>query len=157
MLADGESAHVLRAYPRAGGFRLDLPDGPAEVTAREGADGTLSLALDGTARRARALRQGERITVFLDGAAHLLRTTDPLAPSEAAGATAGRILAPMPGKVLDVAVRPGQAVTRGAVLLVMEAMKVQMRITAPADGVVGAVHCSPGELVEDGAELVSLA
>jgi 3-methylcrotonyl-CoA carboxylase alpha subunit len=155
-LADGDGAQVLRAYPSERGFRLDLPDGAAEVTATEAADGVLSLALDGTVRRAGVLRQGERITVFLDGTAHQLRATDPLAPSEAAGATAGRILAPMPGKVLEVAVQPGQAVARGAVLLVMEAMKVQMRITAPADGIVGAVHCAPGDLVEDGAELVSL-
>ncbi|WP_408639651.1 biotin/lipoyl-containing protein [Roseomonas populi] len=42
-------------------------------------------------------------------------------------------------------------------LLVMEAMKVQMRITAPAEGAVATILCSPGELVDDGAELVSLA
>ena len=45
---------------------------------------------------------------------------------------------------------------RGAVLLVMEAMKVQMRITAPADGTVTALRCAVGELVEDGAELVTI-
>ncbi|WP_458096696.1 acetyl/propionyl/methylcrotonyl-CoA carboxylase subunit alpha [Roseomonas sp. WA12] len=156
VLTDGENTSVLRAYPGEHGFRLILPDGTAEVTAAEAADGTLSLALDGTVRRARVLRQGERISVFLDGTAHQLRATDPLAPSEATGATTGRILAPMPGKVLEVTVQPGQSVARGAVLLVMEAMKVQMRITAPADGTVAAVHCAPGDLVEDGAELVSL-
>lgn len=144
------------AYPRPGGFRLDLPDGTAEVMAGEAADNMLSLALDGTSCRARALRQGERITVFLDGNAYALRATDRLAPKDGAAPASGRILAPMPGKVLEVTVQPGRAVTRGAVLLLMEAMKVQMRITAPADGVVGTIHCAPGDLVEDGAELVSL-
>jgi 3-methylcrotonyl-CoA carboxylase alpha subunit len=62
----------------------------------------------------------------------------------------------MPGRVLQVAVQPGDAVTRGTVLLVLEAMKVQMRITAPADGTVASVAARVGELVEDGAELVVL-
>jgi len=157
VLEDGEAIHTLRAHPRADGFRLDLPDGPMEVSVSEAADGMVSLRLGGDILRARALRRGDRITVFIDGAAHGLRHLDPRAPVEGAGAAAGRILAPMPGKVLDVMVRPEQAVTRGAVLLVLEAMKVQMRITAPADGIVSAVLCAPGDLVEDGAELVSLA
>ena len=62
----------------------------------------------------------------------------------------------MPGRVLSIAVAPGDAVTRGAVLLVLEAMKVQMRITAPTDGTVTAVRARVGELVEDGSELVSI-
>ncbi|MFC0384218.1 acetyl/propionyl/methylcrotonyl-CoA carboxylase subunit alpha [Muricoccus vinaceus] len=157
VLEDSEAIHTLRAHLRADGFRLDLPDGPMEVSASEAADGMVSLRLGGDILRARALRRGDRITVFIDGAAHGLRHLDPRAPVEGAGAAAGRILAPMPGKVLDVMVRPEQAVTRGTVLLVLEAMKVQMRITAPADGIVSAVLCAPGDLVEDGAELVSLA
>jgi 3-methylcrotonyl-CoA carboxylase alpha subunit len=42
------------------------------------------------------------------------------------------------------------------VLLMLEAMKVQMRITAPADGIVASLRCAAGELVEDGTELVTL-
>jgi 3-methylcrotonyl-CoA carboxylase alpha subunit len=58
--------------------------------------------------------------------------------------------------VLQLLVSPGDRVARGAVLLVMEAMKVQMRITAPAEGVIGAIRCAVGDLVEDGAELAVL-
>jgi 3-methylcrotonyl-CoA carboxylase alpha subunit len=63
-------------------------------------------------------------------------------------------VAPMPGRVVSVAVVVGQAVARGEVLLVLEAMKVQMRLPAPRDGVVLAVNAVAGELVDDGAELV---
>jgi 3-methylcrotonyl-CoA carboxylase alpha subunit len=63
----------------------------------------------------------------------------------------------MPGRVIAIEVVPGQAVKRGQVLLVLEAMKVQMRLTAPRDGVVGAVHAVAGHLVDDGAELVVYA
>ncbi|MBP0444071.1 acetyl/propionyl/methylcrotonyl-CoA carboxylase subunit alpha [Roseomonas sp. SSH11] len=156
-LIDGEARHVLRAHILPGGFRLDLPEGAAEVTAVPGAEGSFSLRLDGRVLPARVQRREDRLAVFAEGSTHMLRVADPLAPAGAEGPAAGRILAPMPGKVLEVLVSPGQTVARGAVLLVLEAMKVQMRITAPAEGVVDAVLCTPGELVEDGAELVSMA
>jgi 3-methylcrotonyl-CoA carboxylase alpha subunit len=102
------------------------------------------------------LREGDALSVLLDGATHDLRHRDPRAPSGAADSAGGRVVAPMPGRVLNILVAPGDAVARGTVLLVIEAMKVQMRITAPADGTIGAIRCAVGDLVEDGAELVSL-
>ncbi|MFH5926622.1 acetyl/propionyl/methylcrotonyl-CoA carboxylase subunit alpha [Roseomonas xinghualingensis] len=156
LLADAGATHSLRAHPREGGFRLDLPDAPLEVAAREAPDGTIALSLDGNALHARVLHQGDSVTVWLRGSAHALRVIDPRIPADADGPAAGRILAPMPGKVLEVLVSPGEEVRRGRVLLVLEAMKVQMRITAPADGTVAALLCAAGDLVEDGAELVSL-
>ncbi|MBP0491750.1 acetyl/propionyl/methylcrotonyl-CoA carboxylase subunit alpha [Pararoseomonas indoligenes] len=153
----GEATHTLRAHPRDGGFRLDLPDGAAEVAAAEAPDGRILLRVDGRALSARVLRAEDRLTVLLPGSSHALRAIDPLAPAGGEGPAAGRILAPMPGRVLEVLVTEGQAVVRGAVLLVLEAMKVQMRITAPAEGTVSAILCAPGELVEDGVELVSLS
>ena len=82
---------------------------------------------------------------------------DPLAPPGAEAAGGDRVVAPMPGRVIQVLAQPGQQVTRGEVLLVLEAMKVQMRLSAPRDGTIAAVHAAAGELVEDGAELVSYA
>ncbi len=63
----------------------------------------------------------------------------------------------MPGRIVSVGCAPGDAVARGQVLLVLEAMKVQMRLAAPADGAVAAVRVAPGDLVDEGAELVSFA
>ena len=62
----------------------------------------------------------------------------------------------MPGRVARLFVEPGAAVRRGAPLVVIEAMKMEHTITAPADGVVAAVRFSVGELVEEGAELIAL-
>ena len=62
----------------------------------------------------------------------------------------------MPCRIVSVNTEPGAPVKRGDVLLVIEAMKVQMRLTAPRDGVIAAVRAQPGELVDDGAELISL-
>ena len=149
VLQEGETRHELRAHLLPEGFRLD----DAVVQAEE-QDGTLMLRLGQQAARLRVLRQGEALTVFLDGVGHALTHVDPRAPQDDAQAGSGRVLAPMPGRVLEVLVREGDSVARGQVLLMLEAMKVQMRITAPAEGKVTALRCQVGDLVQDGTELV---
>jgi 3-methylcrotonyl-CoA carboxylase alpha subunit len=154
----GEREQVLRAHLRAdGGFRLDLPQGTAEVAVAALDDGMLTVRLDGAGTKLRAVTRGDVVWVFHDGAAHELLFLDPLAAAGGAETGGGRVLAPMPGRVLEILVAEGDNVARGAVLLVLEAMKVQMRLAAPADGVVAALHCRVGDLVQDGSELVSLA
>jgi biotin carboxyl carrier protein len=61
---------------------------------------------------------------------------------------------PMPATVIRLAVSPGDAVKRGDVLIVLEAMKMEMPIRAPFDGVIAAVHCREGDLVQPGPPLV---
>ncbi|MEN1783599.1 MAG: acetyl-CoA carboxylase biotin carboxyl carrier protein subunit [Bacteroidota bacterium] len=63
-------------------------------------------------------------------------------------ATVDRILAPMPGLILEVAVTPGQEVRQGAPLLVLEAMKMENVVTAPCDGVIGEIGVIVGDAVE---------
>jgi 3-methylcrotonyl-CoA carboxylase alpha subunit len=157
-LLDGETVHTLRVHLRGdGSFRLDHAQESTDVIARDLGDGRLALRLDGTTATLRVLRRQDIVSVFQHGAAHDLRLVDLGAAIGAAGPVAGRVVAPMPGRVLDVLVSPGQGVARGAVLLVLEAMKVQMRIPAPVDGTVTAILCATGDLVEDGAELVCLS
>ncbi len=79
---------------------------------------------------------------------------DPLAMT--AHARAGTIAAPMPGKVIDVAVRAGDAVPAHALLLVLEAMKMEHRIEAPLAGTVSEVLVECGALVKGGAPLVRI-
>jgi 3-methylcrotonyl-CoA carboxylase alpha subunit len=155
VLGDGEAKVTLRA-DLGRTLRLDLPGGSAAIAGEAWTGDAVAFSLDGRSVRAAVLREGEALSVILDGATHELRHLDPRAPSGQGESAGGRVLAPMPGRVLQVAVQPGDAVTRGTVLLVLEAMKVQMRITAPADGTVASVGARVGELVEDGAELVVL-
>ena len=63
--------------------------------------------------------------------------------------------APMPGKVIKVAVEEGARVSKGDVLVLMEAMKMEHRIEAPADGVVSALHCEQDQVVDQGFNLLS--
>ena len=64
--------------------------------------------------------------------------------------------APMPGVVLKILVKPGDVVKKGAPLVVLEAMKMEHQIVAPRDGVVRAVNCVEGEMVQPGIELVEI-
>jgi len=66
------------------------------------------------------------------------------------------LASPMPATVASVNVAPGQIVARGDVLIVLEAMKMELPITAPRDGRVRSVACKPGELVQPGVPLVEL-
>ena len=62
----------------------------------------------------------------------------------------------MPGKILQVKVAPGQAVKFGEVVIIMEAMKMETEIVAPADGTVAQGLVQAGAMVDTGAALVSL-
>ena len=76
----------------------------------------------------------------------------PAAAPVAAGATT--VSAPMPGKILSVNVKAGDAVKAGDVLLILEAMKMQNEIMAPADGTVSEVRAAAGQNVQPGDVLV---
>jgi 3-methylcrotonyl-CoA carboxylase alpha subunit len=64
--------------------------------------------------------------------------------------------APMPGLVLKILVQQGDVVTKGAPLVILEAMKMEHQIVAPVDGSVKAIHCREGELVQPGVDLVEI-
>ncbi len=153
----GGADHHARAHPRPdGSFRMDAAAGTSDVA--PGLDHVLTI--DGTRRRIPVVAPtgaGDAYTAIVDGVNWPMTLVDPLAPPAAAGAGGDRLLAPMPGLVVAVSTEPGAHVERGEVMLVMEAMKVQMRLVAPRAGIVEAVRVRPGEQVQDGAELVRFA
>jgi biotin carboxyl carrier protein len=87
-----------------------------------------------------------------------VKTAAPAPKKAAASGVEGsvKITAPMPGKILGVKVSAGQAVKKGEVLLVLEAMKMENEIVAPSDGTIASVQAAVGDSVEAGATLATL-
>jgi len=90
-----------------------------------------------------------------------IEIVDPLALRRKSGddhlGASGIIKAPMPGRIARVLVEKGASIQRGAGLLVLEAMKMENEIPAPANGVVDEIFVKAGDTVESGADLVHLA
>jgi 3-methylcrotonyl-CoA carboxylase alpha subunit len=135
----------------AGGWRIDGRLG----SARKLPDGRYALSLDGVRSHVLAARDGESLILRLDGETLRLRLPDAAAAAAEEAAGGSRLVAPIPGQVTAVQAKAGDAVTRGQVLVVLEAMKTVFRLAAPADGIVEAVSCAAGETVREGEVLVT--
>jgi 3-methylcrotonyl-CoA carboxylase alpha subunit len=102
-------------------------------------------------------QRAELVHVFCDLGATVITEIDALAHAGEAAAEGGRLTAPMPGKVVSFAVQAGDAVKKGQPLAVMEAMKMEHTIAAPADGTVDELLYAPGDQVAEGAELLKIS
>ena len=95
--------------------------------------------------------------IFLDGRVYVVDMTG---SSDHAGRRAQEdemaLASPMPATVASIHVREGQSVTRGDLLVMLEAMKMELPVRAPRDGRVKAIACARGELVQPGIPLVEL-
>ena len=97
------------------------------------------------------------LTVLLDGTAIAFEEIDPLLPPHAEAAGGGKVIAPIPGRIASVLVAAGDTVAAGQLLVVMEAMKMEISLTASRDGIIASVHADVGEMVSEGTEIVVLA
>jgi 3-methylcrotonyl-CoA carboxylase alpha subunit len=103
-----------------------------------------------------AVAAGPTTWVFHDGAVYEI-VIEPEAGARKRGAHHhGALMAPMPASVVSINVRPGDQVARGEILMVLEAMKMELPIRAPGAGTVAAIHCRAGELVQPGVSLIDL-
>ena len=157
----GEHVKALLTYGKNGDLHLAVGEGGAAVQGAlafdAGADGSVTLQFAGQRTRAVVYAQGELDHVFTPQGATRIESIDLLAHAGEAATEGGRLTAPMPGKVVSFAVKAGDTVTKGQALAVMEAMKMEHTIAAPADGVVQELLYAPGDQVTEGAELLRLS
>jgi acetyl/propionyl-CoA carboxylase alpha subunit len=125
-----------------------------EVLQAEG--GRLELLLDGRRLVAYFSAEGQDRWVTVAGRTFLIRKTSRLSRSSASHDGSSDLSAPMPGQVRAVNVQAGDAVTKGQVLMILEAMKMEIRLHAPFDGKVSTVEASVGQTVEREQVLVHL-
>lgn len=162
VLREGEIRHEIVAHGAAGDYRIECEGTQVDVEGARLADGVLAE----TGLSARFNRQGRRYRVQADARRVLLhdglrrwryqRVPAYQAEHGDAGAGGDQVVAPMPGRVVMVKVATGDRVARGQELLVMEAMKMELALKAPRDGVVAELRVAGGDFVEADAALVTL-
>jgi 3-methylcrotonyl-CoA carboxylase alpha subunit len=152
---------VVRLRTLGGGFLVSVagPTGAADValaaSACRSGDG-LAITLDGARLGANVVPLGDQRYVFVDGQLHRLTLVDPLAHAADDEHRGGHLTAPMSGTIVAVLVKAGDAVTKGAPLLILEAMKMEHTVIAPAAGTVSAVHYRQGDQVSEGVDLIDV-
>jgi 3-methylcrotonyl-CoA carboxylase alpha subunit len=153
----GEHRLPVKVRRNGAAWQLGVKDRVLTGSATATTDGRLDVVLDGVRERVSAMRIGETITVRRNGETWRLQLPDQMATTTEEDDAGGRLVAPIPGQVTQVAAEPGMSVTRGQVMVVLEAMKTVFRLAAPADGVVETVSCRVGDSVVEGQLLVGFA
>ena len=147
-----EAAVTVAYLPDA--YRLTLNGHSVTARGELNPRGLLRVDLDGKRLDATVIAAAGRRHVFAQGRAWPLAAIDPLHHTGEGGGAEGGLVAPMPGKVIALVATEGAKVDKGAPLLILEAMKMEHTITAPAAGTVKAFRFGVGDQVGDGAELV---
>ncbi|GAB3545209.1 acetyl/propionyl/methylcrotonyl-CoA carboxylase subunit alpha [Noviherbaspirillum agri] len=154
-LSDESGAYPVSVGYREQGWTVQQGGASAAMTLVERNGQQLVIKLDGAAVRGTVVRDGEMFHVFTGGVHFALNYNDPLAHAGETEAEGGRLTAPMPGKIVALLVEKGKTVEKGAPLLIMEAMKMEHTIAAPADGTVEDLLYAVGDQVTEGAQLLA--
>ncbi|WP_024508487.1 biotin/lipoyl-containing protein [Bradyrhizobium sp. ARR65] len=152
--------YELWLSPCPQGYLLRLGDevvGPVAFSDCGSGSGLLSIANE--RRQVRFFIDGDTIHLHIGGRTRILRYRDPLRALACANDEPGHLmaLAPMPGVVIATRVSPGQSVSAGTELIIIESMKLQTVIRSPKDAQVALIHFKEGESFERDAVLVTLS
>jgi 3-methylcrotonyl-CoA carboxylase alpha subunit len=127
---------------------------PARIVRRF--EGGCLMEIDSREVRVQLFEAAHEMTLVIDGKAHRFQLPDMLAAGTGEATGEDHLVAPMPGFIKIVRVKPGDTVSTGDALVVMEAMKMELTLSAMGDGVVENVNVSEGDQVSEGMVLLSL-
>jgi propionyl-CoA carboxylase alpha chain len=152
---DGPHGRIDVAYrwTRAG---IELAGGPGDVVVSAFGPDEVTLEVTGVRYRFGLTRAGQVLWVD-SGFGSLCLTLVERLPPPARAAESGSLIAPMPGSVTRIAAAPGERVSAGQLVLVLEAMKMEHQIAAPADGVLAEIRVAAGAQVNGGDVLAIVA
>ncbi len=153
---NGETYTVNIERQPDGSYWATIGDTAYAVQTRQLQHGGWLFTLDGQQVMAYTAAQGDRRYVNVGGQHYTLSVPDQRLSRRKATGGSGDLTAQMPGQVLDVLVAQGDTVERGQTLVILEAMKMEIRVTAPRDGVVKRMLVSKGDVVERGQMLLEI-
>lgn len=158
----GDDEKNVRIERQGDGYAVTIGEFTYAVKLERSEPGKIAFTADGQHYLAYvASDDNQRYVAFeRDARVYELITADSATTSarrKTSAASENVLSAAMPGQVVKVLVAEGEAVKRGQTLVVLEAMKMEIRVTAPRDAQVINVMCSSGEIVERGQRLVELS
>jgi len=137
-------------------FKATIGDREYDFSAMRQTDGAWLLSIGNRRVLAYVAGDGDLRYVYVSGNTVTLSVVDDRRKRRGGGASAGDLTAQMPGQVVEVSVSEGDEVEAGQTLVVLEAMKMEIRVTAPTDGTVHGVFVAQGDVVERGQRLVDI-
>jgi len=147
----GKRVEVLAHY-RKWGYLLELPGGKMMASGVVAGERTIDADLAGNRTRATVVRKVNELSVFAFGGSHRFEF-EPATTVEEEDPS-GRLVSPLPGAVIQVLIKDGEAVQKGQALMIIEAMKMEHTISAPQGGTVKRIYFAAGEQVAEGAQLL---
>lgn len=154
----GDDVKVVQVDRSGDQYTIRIGDQSYSVTVSRTAAGEIAFTVNGQPRRAVIAEDGQRRYVAFDANVFALEKADTSRKAKRnVHAGENTLIATMHGQVVKVLTAEGEAVTRGQTLILLEAMKMEIRIAAPHDGHVAKLRCSEGQVVERGQVLVELS
>jgi acetyl/propionyl-CoA carboxylase alpha subunit len=144
----GRETILIDVIPSGKSYRLTIEGKTVEVEILQAKDGKLDLQIEGKRLIAYVSSEASKRWVTIDGQTFVFTKSSGVKQRGTGHDHASELTAPMPGQVRAVNIVEGDSVVKGQTLLVLEAMKMEIRIQAPRDGKVTKLFVKQGQTVE---------